>query len=692
MSSAEIVKSKLGSVRFVATELESAYIRHALQKSVADGKHTPLIAAVLFALSAPMDIALIGNGELSAIVLHCLAVKAVWILFLIVSSIAQDAIGETAKSIVLILGWFGSVFVIWYVAALAPGDMTKFYILQFGLASLSTITLLPVLAHWQVPAMNLCLISPAAERAWHALPGQPSTEVWQFLCMAFLLGAVCMFTVVSKRSYEYALREDFARRLELADARDAALAADDAKTAFLSAVSHDMRTPLNAILGNIQLLQRTQMPQSQKKQTLDDAETASRTLLSLVESVLHSASGEVKALRTEDVRLIDLLGEVRANIEIIAGQKGLTFEARLSGDPGLLRIDKQKLVQVFLNLLTNSTKFTQEGVVGLRLRSVEEKLHFFIHDTGPGMPAEDAKRAFDPFFKSSGSSRPFGAGFGLGLAITRDIVSGLGGSIRLRSRLGRGTFVSGWFPVERPQVSLSDLRGPTNERPDACLSILIIEDEALNIAVLKRMLDSLGQTYTFAETGATGIEAYAQGNYDCVFVDIRLPDMSGIDVLSALATCKTPIHVPKFAVTANVLSEDLKSYKEAGFEQVIAKPVDLDVLTDVLNTVAVDRRKAPLTPQRITEHWIDVQNDYALRAIYVETALECSKHIQNAIERDEPVLVAKMAHRIRGAALFARDTATVLLAESVEYAAQVPLIDWRDQSRVLVARLQEIAL
>lgn len=685
-----ITKGSFGSVRFVSPDLERAYISHALQKSLADGKHTPLIAAALFVFSGLMDVALIGNGELSALAVRCLIVKAIWVTFLILSSVVQDAISDAAKSFALIFGWFGSVFVIWYVATLAPADMAKFYVLQLGLASLSMITLLPVLAHWQIPAMNLCLTVPLVERAWHALPGQPADEVWQFVYTAFVLGAICLFTVVSKRSYEVALREDFARRLELAEARDAAMAADDAKSAFLAAASHDMRTPLNAILGNIQVLQTSRLPHVQQEQTLRDAETASRTLLGLVESVLHSASGEEQTARTETVILAELLDELRSNIEIAAAQKGLTFEATIKGDAAAFSADKQKLVQILLNLLNNSAKFTTEGVVGLRLRLIQHRLVFSVYDTGLGMSAADANRAFDPFFLSSNKTRPSGSGFGLGLAITRDIVAILGGSIRLRSQLGRGTIVSGSIPVDRALTRHAPVVAPNRDGPKARLNILVIEDEALNIAVLERMLGGLGQSYTFAQTGALGIKAYSQTDYDCVFVDIQLPDMTGVEVFEALARLPKPTHIPKFAVTANVLAKDLALYKAAGFDDVIPKPIELNALIEALAQVAGDAQVADGTHPQVSPFSVTIENDPALAALYAETALECCTHMRDALLADDHVRVSKMAHRMRGAALYARDEVTVSLATSVEHATQDPLNDWRGLTQNLVLRLQDI--
>lgn len=691
-ASIDIANGPLGSVRFVSPALERAYIDHALQKSLANGKHTPLIAAVLFAVLLPMDVALIGNGVLTTTVIHCMIVKAVWIALLVLSSVAQDALRTKAKSFALIFGWFGSVFVIWYVAAQAPPDMAKFYLLQFGLASLSMITLLPALVHWQVPAMNLFLIVPVAERVWQTLPAQQSDEIWQFFCMAFILCAICLFTVVSKRSYERALREDFALRLQLADARDAATAADNAKSAFLSAVSHDMRTPLNAILGNLQVLQqkRTNLPQD--AQVLSDAETASRTLLSLVESVLHSASGEAHALRPEDVSTSDLLNEVRSSIQTLAERKGLRFETSVRGDAGLFSVDKRKLVQVLLNILTNSTKFTREGLVGLRLRVRDGQLRFLVYDTGPGMSADVANKAFAPFFQSPDTIVSSGSSFGLGLAITHDIVAGLGGSIRLRSQPGRGTVVAGWIPVQKPLSSSHSLDPPKAETPDSRLNILIIEDEALNIAVLGRMLDSLGQNHSFAETGAAGIEAFEHKEYDCVFVDIQLPDMTGFDVLNAIKAPARAINVPTFAVTANVLGSDTERYEIAGFDGVLAKPIEMAALVETLHDVALQRRKPGRAAGHVFEPFVDLGNDETLASLYRESMLECVQRMQHAIADDDHVLVSKLAHRVRGTALCARDNVTASRAQIVEHTAQDPSKEWRNCAQELLLHLEEIML
>lgn len=216
--------------------MERAYHAYSVQQSLSASKYTPWIAATLFIASSPFDFVLIGNFEFSNTVVQCLALRAVTICLLVLSGVYIQLAPPKAKSVTLIFGWSLSVGVIWYLAMQSTLIGAVFYIGLLGLASISTISLLPVLSFWQIRFMNSVLLLPITAIAALHWQSPSYLELAFFMFSVILLLSTIFMGLYSQRSYELAMRADFLRSRDLAVARDAARKADHAKTDFLASV------------------------------------------------------------------------------------------------------------------------------------------------------------------------------------------------------------------------------------------------------------------------------------------------------------------------------------------------------------------------------------------------------------------------------------------------------------------------
>ncbi|MEM8730084.1 MAG: histidine kinase dimerization/phospho-acceptor domain-containing protein, partial [Pseudomonadota bacterium] len=258
-------------MRFADDATEHAFRHQALERGLEDARVSLVLAAILFIGSAPFDIILIGNGSLTPTVLFCLLVRAVWTICLLVSGLVLRRASARVQYAALLAGWGGSVLVIWLVSAQAPPEAARSYLLLFALPSLASATLVPALSHWQVRAMNAALLSPVAERALSSLPDLSTQGRWDFAFSVFVLLVLVMVALALNRRHDFALRTDFILRGDLVQAREDAMAGEKAKSRFLAAISHDMRTPLNAISGNLALLLKTSDLRAGDRHMLRDA-------------------------------------------------------------------------------------------------------------------------------------------------------------------------------------------------------------------------------------------------------------------------------------------------------------------------------------------------------------------------------------------------------------------------------------
>ena len=396
----------------------------------------------------------------------------------------------------------------------------------------------------------------------------------------------------------------------LRESKEAAEAANRAKSQFLANMSHEIRTPLNGVLGMNQLLEGTDLTEKQSHYVTVMGNSG-RTLLELINSVLDLAKIEAGKIEVESIpfNARQLVEDTVVSFAAVARPKNIDLirivdpqvPAEIIGDPNRTK-------QILSNLIGNALKFTEHGFISTKLSIMAAQedrvtLRFEVRDSGIGIDPEVQARIFESFSQADGSTTRKYGGTGLGLTIARDLAQAMGGDIGVTSTPGEGaTF---WFTIEcraedsrhSGQGSLSDRDGVDSLHDDDGLlvgmSVLLCEDNPVNLEVALGMLRQLGCTADAATNGREAIARWEEGAYDLIVMDCQMPDMDGytasreIRRLEKEAVSKDPelVSIPIVALTANALSGDREKCLAAGMTDYLAKPFKLSELKDVVARV-----------------------------------------------------------------------------------------------------------
>ncbi|MCF8323374.1 MAG: response regulator [Leadbetterella sp.] len=374
------------------------------------------------------------------------------------------------------------------------------------------------------------------------------------------------------------------KEVELNEAKEKAEESGRIKQEFLSVVSHEIRTPLNGIIGMSNLLQKTQLS-PQQSDYLNTIQISSENLSLIINSILDFSKIESGLLNIQVIpfNLKKILQNIINSNEFKAEQKGLGLFLKL--DPKIdshLIGDGIRLSQVLLNLISNAIKFTISGKIELEIRLVSKMnnalvLEFIVEDTGKGIPDKMQKIIFESFTQEDSSlGRKYG-GTGLGLSISQKLVSLMGGELKLTSQENVGTkvsFILG-FPINQEPTSL-----PENSTvSDSVLigkKILLVEDNTMNQFFAQKLLEGWGIKVDIANNGKEGVEMFGRKHYDCILMDIQMPEMDGIQATKIIRQVNK--YIPIIALTALSVEEEADNFKSAGMNDFITKPFEAEYL------------------------------------------------------------------------------------------------------------------
>ena len=402
--------------------------------------------------------------------------------------------------------------------------------------------------------------------------------------------------LVTRMDINDIMKKEKEKQRQLEDALNLAEKANNAKSEFLTTISHEIRTPINVIMGMTQLAEEEKDNHEAVMGYIEEIRLSSRHLLNLVNNVLDMSkieSGEF-SLHPQRYTFEELFKNVKTMFTQLCAQKNITFRTEeYGGQPDML-VDKMRLNQVIFNLMNNAVQYTEVGgeVAFTFLNQVREEemdVKFLIQDNGAGMSKEFQEQMFKPFTQESNEVVASSQGTGLGLSIAKGIIDKMGGELSVSSVLGKGTTfcVCITMPIAKERRAKHYEMPAEPEFDFTGRTILVVEDHNLNQMIITKLLKKKGADVIVSANGKLGVDEFASrepGSIDAILMDIRMPVMDGLQASRIIRSLKREDarQVPIIAMTANAYDEDRQKSEAAGMNGHLAKPIDTKVLYETL--------------------------------------------------------------------------------------------------------------
>lgn len=480
---------------------------------------------------------------------------------------------------------------------------------------------------------------------------------------------------------------------ELREARDTAQAGAQAKAQLLTVMSHEMRTPLNGILGSLDLIERDQL--SPKQLRLARAiRVSGELLLTQVNRVLELSrleSGMIDFPK-EPFALMPMVQRLTESLIAAAEECGNRLRADLIGDdPGIVLGNRIALQQALINLLGNAIKFTRDGEITLEVERLADgrQVEFRISDTGIGIPARDLERIFDEFVTIDTAYDRENPGTGLGLSITRRLVWAMGGEIEVESIENEGSLFLIRLPLgpgDMAEDVTESEKGARVPRSLAGKRVLVIEDNDINRMLLQDMLQDFGCEVALARNGFEGVSSAAKRRYDLLLVDISMPGKDGLETLHEIRAQQGPSSsAPAIAITAHAREEDMERFVATGFDRFLAKPISMAQLEKALGSALPVSATAQVADPSVAQDFISRFGEVRYRGYLLEMVdalCDMSDDLSHGELSD--ALKARVHEQAGSAAILGRADLHMLLQEIETISAA----EWPLRRGIMLERLK----